>query len=100
MSDTNPEDIAKSYVDEHFPNMSDGNYYVIAHNPQHDMHLVDHLDGVDASHLDENLYHVVTVSKNIKLDGDITVPHTIKIKVKDGQVSSVLTSKSFDASAV
>jgi hypothetical protein len=95
-----PQSIAKTYMDEHFPHMSDGNYYVKTHDPQHDMPFVNLLEGVDASHLDDDLYHVVTVSKNITLEDGVIMPFSVKLKVKGDQVSSVLTSKSFDASAV
>ena len=99
MSDVaEPANIAKAYIDQHFPAMSDGTVSVDSHDPQHDMPLVNFLDDVQPEHIATDIYHVVTISKDITVDGGVVIPHSIKLKIKDNSVSSVLTSKSFNGS--
>jgi hypothetical protein len=91
-----PLDIAKQYIAENYPHMIDGNFSVTEHNPQHDLHLADHLDDVNESHFDTEKYSVVTSQKQIDIGNNVTIPYILKFKVKDGQVDGVLGSKSFD----
>lgn len=90
-----PLDIAKQYVADNCPHMADGDFSVNTHTPTHDLHLVDHLDGVESEHFDTDDYNVVTVQKNVSLADNTIMPQIMKIKVKDGAVASVLHSKAF-----
>lgn len=100
MADLDPLNVAKDYVDANFPGMKGGVFTSRTHDPQKDLHLVQHLDDVEDVHLDEDPYHVVSVQKDIELHGGVVIPSILKLKVKDGAVTSILGSKSFNAGQV
>jgi hypothetical protein len=89
-------EIAQEYLQKNYPHMADGHFSVTEHNPQHDVHLADHLDDVNASHFDDSNYTVVTSQKQIDVGNDVMIPAILKVKVQNGEVKGVLGSKSFD----
>jgi hypothetical protein len=62
-----------------------------------DAHTINMLPGVDADDTHDNDYHVVTVEKNVPVEGhdDVTIPKIVKIQISktDNSVQSVLESK-------
>ncbi len=97
MSDETPLEVAQKYFEQHYPNMVDGHFSVTEHNPQHDVHLADHLADVDSAHFNDENYSVVTSQKQINVGNDVTIPSIMKVKVQNGQVTGILGSKSFDS---
>lgn len=89
----NPIDLVKNYIEEKIPHMSDGKFTVDEHDPQKDAHLLQHLDGVDESHLSDDTYHVVTVSKNVNTEDNAIILQLIKVKVQGNEIKQVLSSK-------
>ena len=92
-----PIEIAKNYLSnsEQYSHMEDGHYTVSDHDINLDSHMVNLLDGVDHSDIADNDYHVVTVQKDVSVEGDITIPKIVKIQVSkvDNSIQSVLESK-------
>ena len=94
-----PINIAKDYLanNEQYSHMLDGDFSVTAHDPSLDSHMVNQLDGVEHSDISDNEYHVVTVQKNVSVEGEgnFTIPKIVKVQVNtnNNTVQSVLESK-------
>lgn len=88
-------DIAKKYLEENHPLMNDANLEVHPHDTTLDYALVPHLEshGIDENHIDDDPQHIVVATKNFVTEDGAEIPKIFKIKVKDGQVASVLESK-------
>jgi hypothetical protein len=88
-----PLDIAKEYIKNNLPHMEDATLTINEHNPQTDMHLIPHLDGVNENHLSQDVYHVVTAHKDATTEDGNTISSIVKIKVQNDAIQTVLQSK-------
>jgi len=94
-----PIDAAKDYLanSTQYGHMEDGVYTVADHDTHLDSHMIAMLPGVEHSDLRDSDYNVVTVHKNVPVEGtdDVMIPKIVKIQVSktDNSVQSVLESK-------
>jgi len=94
-----PIDVAKNFLanSDQYGHMTDGKFSVTDHNSDLDSHMVNQLDGVDHTDTRDNDYHVVTVQKDVPVEGSdgLTIPKIVKVQVSkaDNSIQSVLESK-------
>jgi hypothetical protein len=93
----NPIEVTKKFLanSDQYSHMQDGKFSVTDHDPNKDAHMVNQLDGVEHSDIQDNNYHVVTVQKNIPVEGGITIPKIVKVQIskEDNSIQSILESK-------
>ncbi len=85
----------KTWLKTNRPHLANADIHLDTQDGAHDLHFADSplLPGVQDYHVDENEYHVATVTDNVTVDGGFVIPKVLKLTVKGNEVSKVLESK-------
>ena len=88
-------DTVKNWMAANRPHMSTDNIHLDTQDGANDMHFAKSslLPGVTSEHVNEDDYHVATVTDSITVEGGFVIPKIIKLTVKNNEVQKVLESK-------
>lgn len=85
----------RQYLQQNIPHLADAEIHLDTQDGSHDQHFAKSplLPDVTGDHVDNNDYHVATVTNNVTVEGGAVIPKVVKLTVKDNKVSRVIESK-------
>lgn len=91
----NTLDVVKNWISNNRPHMVNADIHLDTQDGSNDLHFAKSslLPGVTEDHVNENDYHVATVTDSVTVDGGFVIPKIIKLTIKDSKVEKVLESK-------
>jgi hypothetical protein len=87
--------VVRQYLQKNMPTFANAEIHLDTQDGSHDQHFAKSplLPDVGSHHVDDNEYHVATVTTSVTVDGGAVIPKILKLTVKGDTVQRVIESK-------